>query len=225
MATRKTKARPAAKKPATRKPAAKRTTAKKKPARRAAPKPAMEAMPLAGIGSDAVLKATGKAWGDWLKLLDRAGAVKMPHKDIATLVYDKFGVPGWWAQMVTVGYEQARGLRSLNQKADGFVANASKTYATNLERLYTAWHDPRLREFWLPGAPLEVRRSTDGKSMRVTWTLGNSSVDVNFYAKGPAKSMVQVQHTKLSDAEAVAAQKAYWTEGLERLRAWLEGPR
>ena len=83
----------------------------------------------------------------------------------------------------------------------------------------------RLREFWLPGAPLDVRRSTDGKSMRITWTLGNSSVDVNFYEKGPAKSMVQVQHTKLSDAEAVAAQKAYWSEGLERLRAWLEGPR
>lgn len=220
MATRKAKSRPAAKKAAPRKPAAKRAVAKKAVRRAAAP--AMDVTRLAGIGSDAVMKATGKAWEEWLKVLDRAGAVKMPHKEIATLVFDKYDVPGWWAQMVTVGYEQARGLRALNQKADGFVANASKTFATNLERLYTAWHDPRLREFWLPGAPLEVRRSTDGKSMRMMWTLGNSSIDVNFYAKGGDKSMVQVQHTKLSDAEAVAVQKAYWTEGLERLRAWLE---
>ena len=89
-------------------------------------------------------------------------------------------------------------------------------------RVFVAWLDPRLREFWLPGAPLEVRKSTDGKSMRITWTLGDSSVEVNFVAKGPGKSQVQVQHSKLPDAEAVAAQKAYWSSGLERLKDWLE---
>jgi hypothetical protein len=193
-----------------------------KPASRPAPRPAGDLVKLAGVGSEAVMKATGKAWEDWLKLLDRAGAMKMPHKNIAALVYEKYGVPGWWAQMVTVGYEQARGMREIHQKADGFAASASRTFAASLQRLYDAWHDPRLREYWLPGAPLEVRRSTDGKSMRITWTLGNSSVNVNFYSKGPDKSMVAVEHTKLTDAEAVAAQKAYWSEGLERLRSWLE---
>jgi hypothetical protein len=58
--------------------------------------------------------------------------------------------------------------------------------------------------------------------MRITWTAGNSKVDVNFYDKGPGKSLVQIEHSKLADADAVTAQKAYWSEGLERLRARLE---
>lgn len=231
---------PAAKKPvaskstaATQKPATtKRPTAKKKaaPKKRPAAKPSRRAavdsaLKLAGVGSEAVMKATGKAWEQWLAILDKAGAVKMPHKQIAQLLDSKFAVPGWWAQMLALGYEQARGLRQAYQKADGFAATASKTMNASLDRLYDAWHDSRLREFWLPGAPLDVRRSTDGKSMRITWTLGNSNVDVNFYAKGADKSSVHVEHSKLSDAETVAAQKAYWQEGLERLRTWLEAGR
>lgn len=236
MATRKAAKKPS-RKPAVKGAAAKKPIAKKaakKPAapKKAAPKraatakdPASDMMKLAGVGSEAVLRATGKAWDDWLKVLDKAGAVQMPHKDIAAMLGDKFGVPGWWSQMVTVGYEQARGLRAVHQKIDGFSASASKTIQSNLERLFNAWSDPQLREMWLPGAPLQVRKSTDGKSMRITWTLGNSNVDVNFFSKGGDKSVVQVEHSRLSGEEAVAAQKAYWASGLERLNAWLAAAR
>ncbi|APV50619.1 hypothetical protein BWI17_13520 [Betaproteobacteria bacterium GR16-43] len=207
------KAKAPARKPVARKAVSRKTS------------PGTQVLKLAGIGSDAVLKATGKAWSDWLKILDKAGADGMRHKEIAEMVYGKFGVPGWWSQMVTVGYEQARGLRAVHEKVSGFSASVTKTFQANMDRLYNAWHDPRLREVWLPGAPMQVRRSTDGKSMRVTWTLGNSNVDVNFTSKGPEKSTVQVEHSKLSDAEAVAAQKAYWNAGLERLGAWLGNAR
>ena len=104
-------------------------------------------------------------------------------------------------------------------------ASVSRAFQANLDRVYTAFHDPRLREIWLPGAPMQVEQSTDGKSMRVTWTLGNSRVDVSFIAEGPNTSAVQVQHSKLSGAAAVAAQKAYWDAGLERLNAWLAAAR
>ena len=75
--------------------------------RAAAPK----TLKLAGVGNDAVMKATGRPWDEWLKVLDRAGAKKMPHKEIALMLSRKFLVAGWWCQMVSVGYEQARGLR------------------------------------------------------------------------------------------------------------------
>jgi len=244
MATRKAKKKPAARKVAVRKPAVKRKVAKRpvarkpvarKPAARKAvplkasrsdvPRKADDVAKLAGVGSEAVLKATGKAWEDWLKVLDQAGAASMPHKQIASMLGDRYGVPGWWTQMVAVGYEQARGLRSVHQKADGFSASASKTFRANLDRLFSAWSDPQVREVWLPGAPLQVRRATDGKSLRITWTLGNSNVDVHFASKGPDKSVVQIEHSKLSGAEAVAAQKAYWASGLERLNAWLAAAR
>ena len=82
MATkRKAAVKRAARKPAARKPAA----------RRAAPRGVLakasgEALRLAGIGTDAVARATGKAWDQWLAILDKAGAIAMPHKAIASLL-------------------------------------------------------------------------------------------------------------------------------------------
>ena len=218
--------RTATRRPATRragaKPAGTRKGAARAAARKAAP---ARGLRLAGVGSDAVVRATGRAWDDWLKVLDRAGAKAMPHKEIALMLSRKFEVPNWWSQMVTVGYEQARGLRAVNQKADGFSAKASKTIGIALGRLFDAWNDPKVRSRWLPDAPVEVRRSTDGKSMRMIWTVGDSSVDVNFLSKGADKSQVAVEHARLKNATAVARQKKFWSAALERLKAMLEGAR
>ncbi len=195
---------------------------RKAAARPKAKRPAGKALRYAGVGSEAVLRSTGRAWEEWLEVLDRAGAKAMAHKDIALMLSRKFRVPDWWSQMVTVGYEQARGLRAVNQQADGFAANASRTIAIDLDRLYAAWNEPRQRAKWLPEAPIEVRRSSDGKSMRITWTANDSRVDVGFFAAGKGKSRVQVGHAKLASAAAVKRQKAYWSEALTRLKAFLE---
>ncbi|HUP31372.1 MAG TPA: hypothetical protein VM122_14435 [Usitatibacter sp.] len=215
-----------------RRPTVRKTAAKKRPAvrkkiatRSTKARPATlgsTAVRFAGVGSEAVLKATGRAWDEWLKVLDRAGAKDMNHKDIAALLARKFAVPGWWSQMVTVGYEQARGLREARQKTNGFSATASKTVRIPLDKLYTAWSEPRQRSRWLPDAPIEIRRATDGKSMRITWKVGESSVDVGFYAKGGEKSMVAVEHSKLPNATAATRQKHYWGDALGRLKALLE---
>jgi uncharacterized protein YndB with AHSA1/START domain len=218
--------------PTVRRPAARRKHAlRKAPARRAKSRTqaglvkrglAARGLRLAGVGSEAVLRATGRAWDEWLKLLDRAGAKAMPHKDIALMLSRKFAVPDWWSQMVTVGYEQARGLRAVYQRTNGFAANTSRTLDTPLRRVYEAWSDPQLRSRWLLDAPVEVRRATDGKSIRMTWTVGDSDVDVGFFAKGADKSQVQVEHSKLRNATAVAKQKAFWGDALNRLKALLE---
>lgn len=202
-----------------------RAAASKAPLRRtAAGKLAGKALRLAGVGSEAVMRATGRAWDEWLTVLDRAGAKAMPHKEIALLLSRKFKVPNWWSQMVTVGYEQARGLRAVNQKANGYAASSSKTFGVDVDDLYAAWSEPRQRAKWLPGAPLEVRKATSGKSMRITWTTGASSVDVNFFAVARGKSRVQVEHGKLASAAAAARQKAYWSEALGRLKGFLDAP-
>jgi uncharacterized protein YndB with AHSA1/START domain len=182
-------------------------------------------MRLAGVGAAAVMRATGRAWNEWLTVLDRAGARTLAHKDIAMLLSRKFGVPDWWSQMVTVGYEQARGLRAAGERADGFAANASRTVDTRLARLYDAWSDTATRSRWLLDAPVEVRRSTDGKSMRLTWTPGDSRVEVTFAAKGLGKSQVAVEHAKLASARAAKTQKAYWAAALQRLKTLLEAKR
>ena len=71
---------------------------------------------LAGM-SDATLKAkTGCTWERWVKALDRVAAHTWPHRKIAEYVHEKYKVPGWWCQRVTVGYERIKGLRAIGQR-------------------------------------------------------------------------------------------------------------
>jgi hypothetical protein len=137
---------------------------KQKPTTAAAPAP-REYARLAGK-SDAIIKEkTGCSWERWVKVLDHAKAHTWPHREIAKHVVEKYEIPGWWAQTVTVGYERIKGLRAVGQRRDGsFEANKSKTFAVPLARLYRAFHDARSRSRWLPGVDLTVRTATAGKS-------------------------------------------------------------
>ena len=174
----------------------------------------------AGIGSEAVRAKTGKGWAAWFAVLDKAGAAEWPHKEIARHLHT-LGCGDWWSQMVTVGYEQARGLRVKHQTADGFSASASKTVAAPIAKLYAAWADAKSRAKWLADGDLKARKRTENRSLRVTWGDG-SHVDVMFYAKGPAKSQVTIEQRKLSGVKDVARVKKFWSKALEKLKQLLE---
>lgn len=177
----------------------------------------------AGIGDAAVKKATGKTWAQWLRILDAAGAKKMTHKDIAANLRDKYpDLGGWWAQMVTVGYEQARGMRLKHEKCDGFAAGASKTVGVPVAELFRAFKDKRRRGRWLPETELEIRKATPNKSLRITWSDGQSSVNVNFYEKGAGKSQIAIQHEKLPNAKSAERLKKFWRARLGEMKVYLE---
>jgi uncharacterized protein YndB with AHSA1/START domain len=169
--------------------------------------------------SDATLKAnTGCTWERWVKALDRAKADSWPHREIAKYVHEKYKVPGWWAQTVTVGYERIKGLRAVGQRRDGsFEANKSKTFAVPLARLYAAFSNARMRARWLPGVNLTVRTATRERSMRITWP-DRTSVEVGFMRKAPGKSQVALQQAKLPDRDSATRMKQYWTERLDALQ-------
>src|SRR5271169_3224328 len=118
--------------------------------------------------SDEAVKAkTGKVWAEWFRILDKAGAKKWPHKEIAAYLHDEKKVPAWWCQMVAVGYEHERGMRKKFQNCDGdFAANSSRTFATPAGKLVEAWTDEKMRRRWLPGAEIEITKATKGKSIR-----------------------------------------------------------
>jgi uncharacterized protein YndB with AHSA1/START domain len=175
-----------------------------------------------GIGDEAVQEKTGKSWTEWFAILDSAGAKEMSHKEIAAYLKSEQKCPPWWGQMVTVGYEQERGLRDKHQKPDGYSVSASKTVAVPVATLYEAWTDATIRERWLPGAELEIRKATPAKSLRITWGDGTTSVSVLFYAKGAEKSQVAIEHDKLPDQKDVARLKTYWSEALDRLKTAVE---
>jgi len=176
----------------------------------------------AGIRSEAVRAKTGRGWAEWFAILDKAGAVKWSHKEIASFLHER-KCGDWWSQMVTVGYEQARGLRVKHQTADGFTAGASKTVAVPIATLFRAWTDDRRRAQWLPdAADVAIRSATANKSLRLLWTDGTSTVVVQFYPNGAAKCKVTIERRKLKSAKEVSQVKAYWSAALDKLKGLLE---
>ena len=174
------------------------------------------------MSDEAVKAKTGKTWPEWFTLLDAEGAKKMNHKEIVAVLSEKHNVAAWWRQQVTVVYEQSRGLRAKHETTTGFQVGASRTVNAPVAKVFKAWKEPRARARWLAEPGLVVRKATPDKSLRITWGDGATSVDVELYPKGEAKTQVTIQHSKLPNAAAVKRQKAFWTDALDQLKEQVE---
>jgi len=175
------------------------------------------------MSDDAVKAKTGKVWNEWFSILDKAGAKKMSHQEIVEVLNSKYNVGPWWGQMVTVSYEQARGLRDKHEKPSGYEISVSRTVDVPLTTLYRSFANEKVRQAWLDEEGLEVRKKTPNKNMRVTWKDGKTSLDIAFAAKSGNKSQVVVQHSKLPDAKTAEKMKGYWAHALTRLKDSLVG--
>jgi uncharacterized protein YndB with AHSA1/START domain len=173
------------------------------------------------MSDEAVKARTGCNWERWVRALDHVKAHQWPHGAIAQYVHDKYHTNGWWAQMVTVGYERIRGLRERGQQRSGsYRAGKSKTLAASLSKVYRAFSQPRVRAQWLPGVGLVVRSATPNKCLRIVWEDG-TPVNAGFAPRARSKSQVAIEHGKLPSKEAADRMKRYWSERLEVLEALL----
>src|SRR5688572_15096252 len=174
-----------------------------------------------GVSDAAVQRATGKSWDEWFALLDAWHGTTHNHTEIARHVAETYGIDGWWAQSVTVGYERARGMRALHERPDGFSMNASKTFSVPVERLFAAFVEQDERERWLESVELRNRTNQPHKSARFDVLPGETRLAVTFVAKGPQKAVAQLQQERLASAEEVTRWKALWKEQLAHLAAYL----
>ncbi|MGR6319758.1 hypothetical protein Q2K19_27100 [Micromonospora soli] len=166
---------------------------------------------------------TGDDWDAWFARLDAWGAVERTHTEIAHWLVTVHEVPGWWAQTITVGYEQARGLRAPGQRrGGGFETSGSRTVAVPVAVLFDAFADETLRRRWLPEVDLRVRTATAPKTFRADWAGGPTRIAVGFTPLGEAKARVAVLHEKLTDAEEAERLKTYWRDRLAALKQVLE---
>ena len=172
------------------------------------------------IGSEALKEKTGKTWGEWFDVLDKAGAKERTHQDIVALLKEH-GVGQWYGQMVTVGYEQERGLRVPHQKPDGFEISVSKTVNAAVGVAFMLFEDAKMRKRWLKDPGFEIRKATSNKRMLINWPDGTYVV-TEFYSKGSNKTQVVVQQSKIVSASAAEKQKKYWGEQLESLKTAVE---
>jgi len=173
------------------------------------------------MSDEAVESKTGKTWSRWFKHLDAAGGKKMTHQEIAAHLRDKHDVRPWWTQMVAVTYEQARGLREVHEKPSGYEISVSRTVDAPLSKAFKAWTDDKTRKKWLP-TNLTIRKATTNKYLRITWDDDQTDVSVGFISKGPNKSQVAAQHSKLPNAKAGAKMKKFWADALDHLKELIE---
>lgn len=172
----------------------------------------------------AVRAATGRDRDAWFRLLDAWDATARLHKDIAAWLMDRHGVDHWWAQTLTVDYEQARGMRPPGGHRDGtYTVSASKTIAVPAARLFEAFVDAARRRRWLPTAVLRQRTAQPGRSVRFDCDEGATRLLVSFTAKGADRTQVAVAHERLTSADAAAKAKTYWRDRLDALKRLLEG--
>jgi uncharacterized protein YndB with AHSA1/START domain len=171
------------------------------------------------MSDEAVKAKTGRTWPQWFAVLDREGADRLEHKALAELLYTKHKVPMWWCQMVTVGYEQARGKRKVHERPDGWEVSVSRTMALPVGPIYKAWVEEKTRKRWLPSR-FEITTATANKWIRIKWNE-RERVEVMFYPKGKGKTQTTVQHRRLAEAGEVEKMRECWRGAVGRLERML----
>lgn len=173
---------------------------------------------------DSFERATSRPWSAWVDALDRAGARGLPHAEIVPLVLADIDAstvrnPHWWAQGITIAYEQHIGRRIPGQRGDGtFAGSVSKTYPGSMDEALTAWLALVEGRGEFLGLGVDVAPSTSTTEKWRYWRCGledgsKVTVTVNAVAgtgSAPGKSRVAVEHGRLPSPEAAAESKTWW---------------
>jgi hypothetical protein len=164
-------------------------------------------------------KKTQRAWPEWVSLIDGMGGRELPHPDIVPLVQNKIAHldlknHGWWAQGITIAYEQHIGRRIPGQQGDGtFAASASKTIAGSMDAGLAAWIALVDGRTSFNGLEVTEEPTTSATAKWRYWRCGledDSRVNVTVNDSASGKCRVAVQHSQLVSPEAATECKAYW---------------
>jgi hypothetical protein len=180
-----------------------------------------------------VESATGVALATWVERIDDAGGRDLDHAAIARLLPERWDITEWWAQSVTVAYEQIIGRRVVGQSCDGdFSASASRTLTGEPDTLRDRWHD-----FMTPARREQLGLEEPSLTATATWRYWRAAVEdgtrlsVNITAKAaPAsaaageqspRSTLGIEHKGIETAEARDAWKTAWKSTLTEFAAFL----
>jgi hypothetical protein len=171
----------------------------------------------------AVERSTKRTWDEWLQFMDSIGAKTLSHHEIATKVFGelegKIENIGWWAQSVTVAYEQYTGHRIPGQRPDGtFQTSVSKATTLSMKDLMEKWVNFAAEDkdvlAIIAGDP-----KVSGTEKRITWrTKGRDGSEIRVASepkKGGSASII-VQHMGLQTNDLNNEAKSKWASILQR---------
>jgi uncharacterized protein YndB with AHSA1/START domain len=194
---------------------------------------------LEGVSNDAVKKATGHGWDEWLRVLDKAGAMDWDHKQIVAFLEKNYDLSGWWQQTVTVGYEKAKGRRVVGQTADaGFQVGVQKTLAIPLDEAWNLLTSSSGIACWLgnvnrfklqegktyrtdTGMEGEIRVVKPRDRVRLTWKSPGmdhpATLQIALTPSANGKTALRVHLERLPSQATRDEMKAHWRGVLEEL--------
>lgn len=166
-----------------------------------------------GVGDEAVVEATGHERSEWFALLDEEGADTWRHRDIAAWLSRERGVDPWWAQHLTVAYEQARGIRAPGQRQDGtFEASVTRTVAHDPADALQALAAVVTAELGV--TPLALNLTAKHPTARFPLE-GGEFVLASATGRGDGRSSIGLTRGRMTDGTRLADVKT-------ELRAWLQ---
>lgn len=185
------------------------------------------------VSDERVRERTGHGLDHWFAVLDRFGGVEKGHSASARHLFDAHGIPGWYAQGITVAYERARGVRVVNQRCDGeYEVSVSKVLAAGTADVIKAFTEPRRRRRWTPGVDPELARalvaSLDGPASRGVvvrpdglarhrYKWGSTTVQLYMTPKPGGRLSLVATNSKLAGPAMVEERRAMWRTALSAL--------
>lgn len=171
----------------------------------------------------AVERATNRTWDEWLQYMDGIDAKNLSHHEIATRLLEeldgKIDNLGWWAQSVTVAYEQYIGRRIPGQRPDGtFQTSVSKATKLGMQTLMDKWVEFAAEDQEVLDMIADDPR-VSGTEKRITWrTKGHdgSSIRVTSEPKKDGTASIIVNHMELQTNELNLEAKAKWSSIVQR---------
>jgi hypothetical protein len=177
---------------------------------------------------EAIERATGRSWSDWLDYFERIGAADLDHHAIATqLLHELEGMVdnlGWWAQSTAVAYEHHIGRRIPGQQPDGtFRLSVSRSTDLSMQALMETWSQFAARDASVV-AMIAAEPRVSGTDNRITWRVkgeGDSAITVISEPKAGGTASLVVQHGGLPSPEASAETKSAWLTIVNRFQETL----
>jgi hypothetical protein len=177
------------------------------------------------VNTEAIEKTTGQGWEEWLVYLQSIDAKDLSHKQIADHVRgklkDTLENAGWWAQSITVAYEQHIGRREPGQRSDGtFEVAISKTMAGSMEDVMQAWVTLIADHQEFNNTPVAKQPTVSQTARNHHWGCNladGTRVNVDVYAKSPEKCGFTITHIKLANQNAQEEWRNYWKDLISSL--------
>jgi hypothetical protein len=158
-------------------------------------------------GDASVLAATGESREYWRAALTEAGAADWTHSAIAAWLVDERAVDPWWAQNITVDFEQHSGRRRPGQRADGrFEVSVSRRLPTDQEEALALVVASVSAALDLPHASV----NSGGRYFSARWKLWDgTAVTASVSPSSGGKTTVALSHVGLPSEDALPTAKEF----------------